>query len=185
MFFSGLALMTSAIPILIGCILVLAGLAKFTTLRSFREIVAQYRILPAPWVKWVFWLIPTVEVLAGALLLLGFRVPDCCAVAALLFAIFAVGITINLFRGRQDISCGCFGANGSRISWFLVARNASLSATALISAILYGRFSTSPFDRANTALIVFACVALVGLVQAFNKMSYEDRPPEASPARGI
>ncbi|MGO4119283.1 MauE/DoxX family redox-associated membrane protein, partial [Rhizobium ruizarguesonis] len=41
-----------------------------------------------------------------------------------LLVVYSVAITINLVRGRNEISCGCGGVLGTHnLSWKLVIRN--------------------------------------------------------------
>jgi len=41
-----------------------------------------------------------------------------------LLSLYAAGISINLYRGRRDIDCGCNGpASTQALSWWLVSRN--------------------------------------------------------------
>lgn len=54
--------------------------------------------------------------------------------AAAIFLTFVLAISINLLRGRNEVSCGCFGGRSDNISWHLVARNLALASLAWLSA---------------------------------------------------
>lgn len=172
MLLSSVALTGLAVPILLGLLLTVSGVSKFLTLSSFLETVTQYRLLPIQFVKAVGLGIPAAEVLVGTMLLSGYMVTRCCTIAAILFGTFALAISINLIRGRRNISCGCFGANTSPISWFLAARNVFLAVLSAMLATFYARFSISAtLDRPSTSLIVLACIVTVVLTRALDHMS--------------
>jgi ABC-type branched-subunit amino acid transport system permease subunit len=52
---------------------------------------------------------------------------------ASLVALYAFAIGINLWRGRQDIDCGC-GGESHPLSWGLALRNLILAAAALVAS---------------------------------------------------
>jgi hypothetical protein len=116
---------------LVALLLIASGAVKFFGLESFVGTVSAFALLPARIVPSVARTIPVAESLTGAFLLLAVVVPDSgfrwAGIGAIsLFAVFTGAVAINLVRGRRDISCGCFGANESRISWSLVVRNCAL-----------------------------------------------------------
>jgi hypothetical protein len=103
---------------------------------GFRGALAQYRILPKRWVSPAAALIVAAECgIAAALLVPGLGPAPALAAAALL-ASYSGAISVNLFRGRRAIDCGCAGPAGPRaISEGLVARNAVLILLAALSAL--------------------------------------------------
>jgi len=117
----------------IGLIFISGAIIKLRGWLEFQSVLAQYALLPSALVKPASWVIPVVELLVGAALLLtGHVVPAFTASAMLLFYGTAMGI--NLVRGHSQIDCGCFhgSAGGQRLSWSLVARNAVLAALPLL-----------------------------------------------------
>jgi len=60
-----------------------------------------------------------------------------CVVAAALFALYALAMSVNLLRGRSDVDCGCGGPYAARqtISWSLVIRNLVLTVVALTGGL--------------------------------------------------
>jgi hypothetical protein len=110
-----------------------AAVHKVRAPAFFRSTLLAYRIMPAALVPIVARAVPATEA-AAALLLVGRRVPGLVGAAALL-AVYALAVGLNVARGRRDLDCGCAGPAARRpISGWLVARNASLAAVALVVA---------------------------------------------------
>jgi len=123
---------------LVAFLLLASGVVKFFELESFVGTVRAFALLPTRIVPSVARTIPVAESLTGTFLLLavvvpysGFRWAGIGAIS--LFGVFNGAVATNLMRGRRDISCGCFGANESRISWFLVIRNCALMAVSCLA----------------------------------------------------
>ena len=123
-------LLRSALALLLGA----GAIGKLRDRVTFRAAVEGYEILPARVAGVAAWLLAIAE----GTLAVGLVAPDALGVrdvaaagAALLFAVYAVAIVINLARGRRDFDCGCGGAAHVPLSGWLVARNALLVAAAL------------------------------------------------------
>jgi uncharacterized membrane protein YphA (DoxX/SURF4 family) len=92
--------------------------------------VRAYQLLPGESATTVGHLLPIVEVVVGALLVLGLLTRPAAVVSALLFVAFIVGIASVWARGIL-IDCGCFGGGGydpdaaSAYPWE-IARDAAL-----------------------------------------------------------
>jgi hypothetical protein len=81
--------------------------------------------------------IPLAELLAGLGLISGFWLVPAIVLAMALFVVFCIAITINLVRGRRDLSCHCGGVIGNHlISWWLVGRNGLLIIGLVITCTL-------------------------------------------------
>jgi len=94
-------------------------------------------------------LLPTLEVVVGAALVLGLLTRGAAVISGLLFIAFIVGISSAWARGLQ-IDCGCFGGGGfdphaaSKYPWE-IARDTGLL---LVSAFLVVVRDTGPgLDR--------------------------------------
>lgn len=100
--------------------------------RRFRATVAAYRLLPAVLATPAALVLCASEIgVAMALVTPGARSAGLLG-AALLLALYAGAIGINLGRGRRDLDCGCAGPTVRRpINGWLVARNAIFAAFAL------------------------------------------------------
>jgi len=73
--------------------------------------VRAYQLLPGDSAVTVGHLLPVVEVVVGACLVLGLLTRGAAALSALLFVAFIVGIASVWARGIT-IDCGCFGGGG-------------------------------------------------------------------------
>ena len=115
----------------VALVLLTASATKFANLREFVGVVRNFRILPDSSVPLVARLTPVVEIIVAAGLLLGGLAVPLAFAAMSLFLLFGVAVAINLFRGRRDISCGCFGARqDQRLTWSHVTVNGILAGLA-------------------------------------------------------
>jgi uncharacterized membrane protein YphA (DoxX/SURF4 family) len=126
-----------AIKTLVSLVFLTAAYGKLKHAAPFQGVVANYRLLPNAMVAPAAYVIPPVELLLGATLLLGLAFPWPELGATALLLLFALAMGINLRRGRRHIDCGCFqSALKQTLSWTLVMRNvvlALLMAVALLS----------------------------------------------------
>ncbi len=91
----------------LGVIFLYAGLVKGSDPQGFALSIYNYQILPGWMVTPAGILLPWVEVMVGASLLLGFLAGGGSLMASGLLAVFAIALLFNLARGL-DIACGCF-----------------------------------------------------------------------------
>lgn len=124
------------VALALGTLFVVSGVKKLKDVAGFRQLLDNYRLLPAPLVPLVAIFLPLMELAVGALLIAG--VQPSLAAAGLLLLLYAAAMGINLLRGRSHIDCGCFGFASVRptIGWPLVGRNVLLAGIALVVAIL-------------------------------------------------
>jgi uncharacterized membrane protein YphA (DoxX/SURF4 family) len=109
----------------LGALFVGACLHKIADPASFALDVATYDILPLALVNLTAIVLPWLELAAGGLLLLGWRVRAGALLVAVMMALFLAALAIALVRGL-DMSCGCFASQGAAedpISLFTVARD--------------------------------------------------------------
>jgi uncharacterized membrane protein YphA (DoxX/SURF4 family) len=97
--------------LIVGLVDVVAGLAKFSDPAGNVRQVRAFRILPESLVPTVGHALPTVEIVIGAMLILGILTRSFAVLAALFFLAFIVGIASAWARG-MEINCGCFGSQG-------------------------------------------------------------------------
>lgn len=120
---------------------VLFATALWHKARAPREFIAalgNYRVLPAALVPAAAGAVMFAEavVLAG-LLATPMPVTPFAALAALLLLAYAIGIALNLGRGRTTIDCGCHGFSGrQQIAGWMVGRNLGLATMAVVLARL-------------------------------------------------
>ena len=158
-------------------ILIVAGLAlllltaAWQKLRSFTEFaaaLAAYRLFPRALLPMLSWLIPFLEVaIAVGLLVPWSRSPAAMSGCAVLLA-YALGIAINLGRGRRNLDCGCAGPdNRTPIAPWMVMRNLLL-ATLLGVANL--RWSGRPLALTDGLSIAAGLAAAAILYRALDTL---------------
>jgi hypothetical protein len=129
---------TIAIRTLAALVFLAASIGKMRYWPVFQGVISNYRLLPDFLVAPVAYVLPPVEALLGAALLLRLVFPWPEVGAAGLLLLFAVAMGINIRRGRRHIDCGCFqSALKQTLSWTLVVRNvviALLLGLAMLSA---------------------------------------------------
>ena len=109
-----------------------AVLGKLRHRDEFVGLVANYRLVPEPLVPGVAWLVIALETVVVLSLATGVALAAGAGLAVTLLCVFALAMTINLARGRQEIDCGCFqAALRQRLSVPLVVRNMVLTAAIL------------------------------------------------------
>ncbi|WP_127480185.1 MauE/DoxX family redox-associated membrane protein [Nocardioides pantholopis] len=97
--------------VVVGGVWIAAGAAKVTDPAASVQAVRAYDLLPDAVVPTVGHLLPVLEVVVGATLVLGVLVRASAVLSALLFVAFIIGIASAWSRGLQ-IDCGCFGGGG-------------------------------------------------------------------------
>jgi methylamine utilization protein MauE len=148
-------------------LLLYAGIAKGLDRRNFVEVVGDFALLPSGLVRAVAAGLPAAEILVGlalvsSIFLERMVVAWAGAASGALFAMFGTAIAINLLRGRADISCGCLGKNGRRLTWGLVGRAwVCMLISVLTLPVFQGRVASgSVRDRASLALVSIAVIAV-------------------------
>lgn len=120
-----------------GGVWLYAGAVKLPDPEASVAAVRAYELLPGDVAITVGHLLPVLEVVVGACLVLGLLTRPAAAVSAVLFVAFIIGIASVWARG-MTIDCGCFGGGGydpdaaSQYPWE-IARDAGLL---LLSAYL-------------------------------------------------
>lgn len=108
----GSAWLSLAFRLSLGAIFFYAGLVKSQDPAGFAHAIYNYRILPGWLINPVAIVLPWVEMVLGASLLLGMWVAGASLLASGFLGIFALALCLNLVRGL-DIECGCFSTAGS------------------------------------------------------------------------
>ena len=116
----------------LGGLFVYAAWHKLLHPATFALDVATYQILPLALINLAALILPWVEVVAGAMLVTGFRTRAAALLIAGMMVVFMAALASALGRGL-DMSCGCFAAQGSAdpISGWTMLRDASWLALAL------------------------------------------------------
>jgi hypothetical protein len=158
-----------AIRVLAALVFLTAAYGKLQHWNAFLGVIANYRLLPEALVAPVAVMLPPVEAVIGAMLLLDVPFwPE--VLAAGLLMLFALAMGINILRGRRHIDCGCFqSALKQTLSWTLVLRNIALSLL-LGAALLAAPVPPDAFVILNGCLVggvlfvILQSVTLLGAI---------------------
>jgi uncharacterized membrane protein YphA (DoxX/SURF4 family) len=161
MFIAGLI-----VRLLVGGVLTLAGAGKLLGDTGVRTKWLQaYGLIPTPLVPTVAVGLASLELLAGAALLLGFGGRLSVAFAGATLTLISGGAAVTLARGKHP-DCGCFGRWArEQLSWKVVIRNVALIALlALIGTFGLTQPGVAGLPIAVQALLVVALAAAPILV---------------------
>jgi uncharacterized membrane protein YphA (DoxX/SURF4 family) len=100
-----------AARVLLGGVLLIAGVLKAVDPQASAAAVRAYELLPAGPATVVGWGLPFAEIALGLLLLIGLGTRAVAATAALLLLVLMAAVASAALRGLS-IDCGCFGAGG-------------------------------------------------------------------------
>ena len=121
--------------VVLGAIFVVAGASKIGHAADFAAQIAGFRILPASVIAPLALVLPFLEVLLGAYLIVGLFTRAAAWIAALLLLVFDGAIASAVIRG-MSVSCGCFGPSDKTVTtWSEVARDAIFVVLAVIVAL--------------------------------------------------
>ncbi len=105
--------------LIVGGVFIWAGSLKIADPLGFAQSIQNYQAFPRPLVFLIAVVLPWVEVLAGAFLILGlWRRSSALLLSLLLFGFIAL-VAFALLRGI-DTSCGCFGSLSRRADLGLI-----------------------------------------------------------------
>jgi uncharacterized membrane protein YphA (DoxX/SURF4 family) len=93
--------------IALGVVFIAASIDKIQNPGAFAESIANYRIVPYPFIHAMAITLPWLEIVIGCLLVLGVWTRANAAIAFGLLLVFVFAISQALIR-NLDISCGCF-----------------------------------------------------------------------------
>ena len=99
--------------LVVGGVLIWAGLAKVSEPALFAVTVRAYNLLPVAFINGFAVVVPWMEIAAGVCLLAGFWSRSAALAALALLSSFCVAIALNIYRGA-NLDCGCFGLDGTR-----------------------------------------------------------------------
>ncbi len=134
----GHALLALAARLYLGAIFVIASWHKIANPGAFAVDIATYQIVPLALVNAMAITLPWVELVAGVMLIVGFRTRAAALLIAGMMLMFTVAIAIAVGKGL-DMSCGCFASQGAAedpISWLTIARDTGWLALALYVLLL-------------------------------------------------
>jgi putative oxidoreductase len=118
-----LTYLTLALRVFIGGYFLYAAIPKIAEPLAFATSISHYHLLPSFAVNAFALVIPWLELLAGAALVVGFRIRTSALLCGLMLVMFTSGVAWAVANGLQ-IDCGCFGSQGGEeVSWLKVAKN--------------------------------------------------------------
>ena len=100
-------ILVTLLRVILGAILLFAGITKLMGFSIFTINVDSYQILPIGLVKPVSYLIVSAEITLGIVLLIGYFSRGAGILSTLLFLIFAVALINALLRELTITDCGC------------------------------------------------------------------------------
>ena len=141
----------------------MASRHKFESIAHFEAQLGAYQIVPKPLLPVVARVLPWIEMSVVFLLFIPATRVFAASVCAALLVAYALGMAVNLYRGRTDIDCGC-GAKPQALSVWLLLRNSVLAVGALVIAI-------PTVDRGLMATdLVFVALFTAALAMAYMTM---------------
>ena len=143
-----------------------SGVMKLRDLEMFEGSLANYQLAPTWIERPLAYLLPIVECLAAAGLLMTSTRTIAASTLLALLTIFTGAIAINLARGRTNIDCGCFGpALRQELSGWLLLRNLFLM---ILAAAVIVPASDRAIESLDVATIVLGALTLVILYASAN-----------------
>jgi uncharacterized membrane protein YphA (DoxX/SURF4 family) len=97
--------------LVLGGVLLAAGLLKYQHLDKSQMAVRAYEMLPIALANFFGIILPFVEIAVGILLIIGAAIRISALVGGVLMFAFMIGISQAWARGLS-IDCGCFGGGG-------------------------------------------------------------------------
>ncbi len=105
-FFSRRAAQVAA-RLILGGVFIYAAAGKIADPKAFARIVVNYQLLPEEPSIYLAYLLPWVELIAGAALVAGLFVRQAAGVLCLLLVVFIGAIGVKALNGTLE-NCGCF-----------------------------------------------------------------------------
>jgi len=127
----------SVLVLALAALWIASGVHKLRDPAGFAGALAAYGLLPQWAVGIVARALPLIEIAVALGLLLHVSREAAALVSTLLLGLYTLAIAVNLWRGRRELDCGCFGfGRGSTISMTLLWRNAGLGLASLAAGLL-------------------------------------------------
>jgi putative oxidoreductase len=126
-----------AARLLIGGLFIYASIYKILDPPSFAASIRNYMILPAGWSNVAAMTLPWIELVAGALLVLGVQTRPSGFLTTCMLAVF-FGAIVYAYSIGLDIDCGCFSSAASslgRVGPYDIVRDAALFGISLFIVV--------------------------------------------------
>jgi hypothetical protein len=158
-----------AVGVVVGAlalILFAAAWHKLSEPEVFGGALQAYDLMPVAAVMPVARVLPWLEAATGVAMLIPSTRDPALLVFVGLVLLYAGAMAINLWRGRQQIDCGC-GGEVHPLSWALVLRNLVLAVAALLVA---GPTIERDFEWLDGVSLVVGVLALYALYLLFDEL---------------
>jgi putative oxidoreductase len=116
--------------IIVGGVFIWAGALKIADPLGFAQSIENYQVIPHTLAFLIALVLPWVEALSGAFLIIGLYKRSSALLISLLLVGFIGLVALALARGI-DTSCGCFGSLSRRADFSLILTDAVLLVFAL------------------------------------------------------
>jgi hypothetical protein len=100
------------VQIALGAVFVASALPKISDPPAFAHMIYNYRLVPGGLINGMALVMPWVELVAGATLILGVWKREAALVVGALLLVFVVALGVNLARGHA-VDCGCFSVRSA------------------------------------------------------------------------
>jgi uncharacterized membrane protein YphA (DoxX/SURF4 family) len=125
--------------LVVGGAFIVAGTVKILNPLQFAHDVENFRLLPHALTHVVAVLLPSIELVAGSLVLAGVWMRSALILLLGMLGVFLMAVSSALLRGL-NIECGCFGTVGGRhIGWVTLAIDLGLTSAAVMLLWMGGR----------------------------------------------
>ncbi len=96
--------------IILGALFVYASLDKIIHPLAFAQVIHHYRIAPPDLINYIAVIMPWMEFIAGAVLIIGCKARGANLLIGAMLIFFAIILSITALRGI-NVSCGCFSTS--------------------------------------------------------------------------
>jgi len=113
--------------LLLGSVFISSGILKITQMEGFAISIVNYKLLSGSAVALLAMILPWLEVLCGASILLGLYYRGSTLLVFLMMILFTGAVLSAVLRGL-DISCGCFTQDPAvgKVGWMKIMENLGL-----------------------------------------------------------
>jgi uncharacterized membrane protein YphA (DoxX/SURF4 family) len=109
--------------VVVGGLFVYAGVLKIADPLGFVQDIENYRLVPRAIAFLTALVLPWVETLAGAALVVGLFKRTSAGLISVMLGMFIGLVAVTMARGL-DVDCGCFGALSRKAGWTLLLEDA-------------------------------------------------------------
>ena len=96
--------------LILGALFIYAGIDKIIHPLAFAQVIHYYRLTPPDLINLLALIFPWMELLAGLLLIAGYRVKGSSLLINILLVFFIIVLAITAIRGI-NVACGCFSTS--------------------------------------------------------------------------